>query len=201
MAKKTNYSKNGKNYYRITKTISKKPDGTSIKKEFYGSCKAEAEEKATKYINDLKLGLIEKDKKYTINILLPLWLYGTKRNTVKASTLDSYDGIYKKYIRPNVISNIPINDIKTLKIQEYYNNLDTTASNVKKVHKLLYQFFNYSEKEGYIVKNPCNNVSLPKEKKTTLEVLKNKSKFQYYSEDEIKRLKEVFKDNKFKNVA
>lgn len=201
MAKKTNYSKNGKNYYRITKTISKKPDGTSIKKEFYGSCKAEAEEKATKYINDLKLGLIEKDKKYTINILLPLWLYGTKRNTVKASTLDSYDGIYKKYIKPNVISNVPINDIKTLKIQEYYNNLDTTASNVKKVHKLLYQFFNYSEKEGYIVKNPCNNVSLPKEKKTTLEVLKNKSKFQYYSEDEIKRLKEVFKDNKFKNVV
>ena len=46
MAKKTNYSKNGKEYYRLTKTIGKKADGTPIKKEFYGSCKAEAEEKA-----------------------------------------------------------------------------------------------------------------------------------------------------------
>lgn len=200
MAKKTNFNVNGYNYYKLTKTIGHRADGTPIKKPFYGSCKSDAEEKANKYINDLKLGLIDNNRIYTINILLPLWLYGIKKNNVKSSTLDSYDCIYKKYIKPNIISNIPINDIKTLKIQEYYNKLETTPNNVKKIHKLLNQFFNYSEKEGYILKNPCNNVSLPKNKKTTLQILENKTKFQYYSEDEIKRLKKVFKDNKFEKI-
>lgn len=202
MAKKTNFKVNGYDYYKLTKTIGHKADGTPIKKPFYGSCKSEAEEKANKYINDLKLGLIDNDRVYTINILLPLWLYGTKKNEIKSSTLDSYDGTYKKYIKPNIISNIPINEIKTLKIQEYYNKLETSTKNVLKIHKLLNQFFNYAEKEGYIIKNPCNNVSLPKEKKkTTLNVLENKMKFQYYSEDEIKRLKKAFKNNKYENVV
>lgn len=201
MARKTNFKVNGYDYYKVTKTIGRKADGTPIKKTFYGSSKSEAEDKANKYINDLKLGIIDSDRIYTINILLPLWLYGTKKNNIKSSTLDSYDGIYKRYIKPNIIANVPINNIKSLKIQEYYNNLETTPTNVKKIHKLLNQFFNYAEKEGYILKNPCNNVSLPRDKKTTLEILENKSKFQYYSEDEIKRLKEVFKGNKFENIV
>lgn len=200
MAKKTNFKANGYDYFKITKTIGHKADGTPIKKVFYGSCKSDAEEKANKYINNLKLGLINNDRVYTINILLPLWLYGIKKNTIKSSSLDSYDGIYKKYIKPSIISNISINEIKTLKIQEYYNKLDTTANNVRKIHKLLNQFFNYAVKEGYILQNPCKNVTLPKQEKTTHEILKDKKKFQYYSEDEIKRLKQVFKDNKYNNV-
>lgn len=200
MAKKTNFKVNGYDYYKLTKTIGHKANGTPIKKPFYGSCKSEAEEKASKYINDLKLGLIDNDRVYTINILLPLWLYGIKKNEIKSSSLDSYDSIYKKFIKPNIISDIPINDIKTLKIQKYYNELSTTANNVKKVHKLLNQFFNYAEKEGYILKNPCKNISLPKDKKTTNEILERKAKFQYYSEEEIERLKEVFKNNKYEKI-
>ena len=201
MAKKKNFKVNGYDYYKVTKTIGHKADGTPIKKTFYGSSKNEAEEKASKYMNNLKLGLIDNDRVYTINILLPLWLYGNKKNSVKASTLDSYDGIYKKYIKPDILANIPITNIKSLKIQEYYNNLKTTPTNVKKIHKLLNQFFNYAEKEGYILKNPCFNASLPKDKKTTLEILENKSKYQYYNEEEIERLKTVFKGNKFENVV
>ena len=141
MAKKTNFKVNGYDYYKLTKTIGHKADGTPIKRPFYGSCKSEAEEKANKYINNLKLGLIDSNQVYTINILLPLWLYNTKKNEVKSSTLDSYDGTYRNYIKPNIIANIPINNIKTLKIQEFYNNLETTPNNVKKAHKLLSPFF------------------------------------------------------------
>lgn len=201
MAKKTNFKVNNYTYFKLTKTIGHRADGTPIKKSFYGSCKSEAEEKANKYINDLKLGVINNDKVYTINILLPLWLYGIKKNNIKSSTLDSYDGIYKKYIKPNIISNIAINEIKTLKIQEYYNKLNTTVGNIKKVHKLLNQFFNYAVKEGYILQNPCSNASLPKEKLSVKEILNDKKKFQYYSEEEIKRLKKAFENNKYENIV
>lgn len=37
MAVKTNVIKNGKKYYRITKTIGHKDNGDPIKKEFYGT--------------------------------------------------------------------------------------------------------------------------------------------------------------------
>ena len=45
MAVRTNYEKNGKNYYRVTATIGKKADGKPIRKEFYGKSKKEAESK------------------------------------------------------------------------------------------------------------------------------------------------------------
>lgn len=201
MAKKTNYTKNGINYYRITRTVGHKADGTPIKKEFYGSGINEAHQKADEYINNLKLGLFNGKQIITINILLPKWLFGYKKNEVKASTFESYYGTYKKYIEPADVSDIPINELKSLKIQQFYNNSKATPNAVKKTHKVLNMFFKYAEKEGYILKNPCNNITLPKESKTTQQILQQKSKFQYYSEDEIKRLKEVFKNHKYENIV
>lgn len=203
MAKKTNIEVNGKQYFRITRTIGHKADGRPIKKQFYGSGISEANQKADKYIADLKLGLIDGKQTLTINTLFPDWIFGVKKVEVKASTFESYYGTYKKFIENLDISDIPINDIKSLKLQSCYNDLreKTTNNNVKKVHKVLNMLFSYAEKEGYIVKNPCNNVSLPKEKKKTKDILNQKQSFQYYSEDEIKRLKKVFKGNKFENVV
>lgn len=201
MAKKTNVNINGKKYYRVTRTIGHKPDGTPIKKQFYGSGINEANQKADKYLNDLKLGLIDKNQIMTINILFPEWLFGVKKNSVKPSSFESYYGTYKKYIEPMDISNIPINNIRTLKLQNCYNDLDTTVKNIRKINKVLNMFFAYAEKEGYIAKNPCNNITLPKEEIKPKDILNKKLSFQYYSEDEIKRLKEVFKGNKFENVV
>lgn len=200
MAKKTNFEVNGQKYYRVTKTIGHKPDGTPIKKQFYGTGINEANEKANKYLNDLKLGLVSGNQLLTINSLFPDWLFGIKKNEVKATSFESYYGTYKKYIEPLDISNIPINEIKSIKLQKCYNDLKTTANNVKKINKVLNMFFNFAEKEGYIVKNPCKNISLPKEKKNIAEILEKKQSFQYFNEEEIKRLKEVFKGNKFEKV-
>lgn len=202
MAKKTNFEVNGKQYFRITRTVGHKADGRPIKKQFYGTGINKANQKADKYINNLKLGLIDGKRVLTINILFPNWIFGLKKVEVKPSTFESYYSTYKNFIESLDISDIPINDIKTLKLQSCYTKLreKTTNNNVKKVHKVLNMFFSYAEKEGYIVKNPCNNISLPKETKKVKDVLNQKQSFQYYSEDEIKKLKEVFKGNKFENI-
>lgn len=203
MAKKTNFEVNGKEYYRVTKTIGHRADGTPIKKQFYGTGINEANQKADKYIHDLKLGLIDNKQHLTINILFSDWIFGVKKVEVKPSTFESYYCTYKKFIEPLDISDIPINDIKSLKLQSCYNKLreKTTNNNVKKAHKVLNMFFSYAEKEGYIVRNPCNNISLPKENKKVKDILNEKKSFQYYNEDEIKKLKEVFKGNKYENIV
>lgn len=201
MAKKTNFEMNGNKYFRVTRTIGHNTDGTPIRKQFYGKGINEANKKADDYINKIKNGIIYDNKTITINILLPKWLYGIKKNEIKPSSLESYDLIYRSYIKDNLISNLPIDEIKTLAIQDYYNNMNTTVNNIKKTHKLLHQFFKYAEKEGFIVKNPCSNVTIPKENKTAEDILQEKSKFQYFNEDEIKKLKDVFKGNKYENVV
>ena len=43
MAVKTNYAKNGTNYYRITASVGKDSNGKLIRKEFYGKSKKDAE--------------------------------------------------------------------------------------------------------------------------------------------------------------
>ena len=40
MAKKTNFEVNGQQYYRVTRTIGKKSDGTPLRKTFYGASKS-----------------------------------------------------------------------------------------------------------------------------------------------------------------
>lgn len=45
MAKRSNYVKNGKGYYRVTVTVGRDANGKLIRKEFYGKTKKEAEAK------------------------------------------------------------------------------------------------------------------------------------------------------------
>ena len=120
MAVKTNYKKNGKKYYRITKTIGKKADGTPIKKEFYGNSKSEAEEKANEYIYNIKNGMNLDYQKLTINQLLDTWLYDIKLkdSNWKPGTFTKYEGVYRNYIKESEISNITVFNCKTLVIQK-----------------------------------------------------------------------------------
>ena len=206
MAKKTNISVNGNDYFKITKTIGKKADGTPIKKQFYGKSKKEAEEKADEYLNNLKLGLLHNGQVITINVLLPKWLFSTKKHEVKPASFEAYESQYRNYIANYLIADLPINEIKSLKLQEYYDELlknRDSAHIVRKVHKLLNQFFSYAEREGYILKNPCSNVSLPKPKKTsaTDKIVTKQTKFSYFSEDELPGLLEAFRNYKYYNVV
>ena len=53
MAKKTNFEVNGKQYYRVTRTVGHKSNGALIRKTFYGSGINEANQKADEYIQNI----------------------------------------------------------------------------------------------------------------------------------------------------
>lgn len=210
MAKKTNCIKNGVPYYRVVKTVGHKADGTPIKKEFYGSGINEANEKADKYMQNLKLGLQTNNGVITINILFPKWLFEYKKNEIKPSTFETYEGLYRNYIETDIISNRPINELKSINIQQYYDRLRSknavhsknkiSATRIKAIHKLLHLFFVYTEKEGYILRNPCNNVTLPKESFTTTEILEKKLDFDYFTEEEIKIILKEFEGSSYRDI-
>lgn len=199
MAKKTNSKINGNEYYRIRRTVGHKADGSPIIKSFYGSGIKEAEEKADEYINQLQNGMSLDFENVTISELIYKWLFQIKLNELKPSSFQSYEGIYRNYIKESDIASLKVYKTKSIHIQEYYNKLgkDKTFSQIKKLNKLLKQFFFYAEKEGYILKNPCNNVTIPnqiEQKKAKQETI------EYFNESEIKQLKKAFKGNKFQTL-
>ena len=212
MAKKTNFEVNGKKYYRVTRTIGKKPDGSLLRKSFYGTGINEANQKADKYLEDLKLGL-QTDKGFiTLNALFPKWLFEYKKNEIKRSTFETYEGLYRNYIEPDILSDRPIKELKSINIQQYYSRLQKTdavqANNkkvsikrIKSIHKLLHLFFVYAEKEGYILRNPCNNVTLPKEEYIPTQILEKKLDFDYFTEDEIKLILKEFDGSSYKDIV
>lgn len=198
MAKKTNYSKNGIDYYRVTRTIGKKADGTPIKKEFYGSCKNEAEEKADEYMNKLKNGLSLDFESVTINDLMSTWLFDILNvsDKLKPSTFARYEGIYRIYVKTSEIANLKVYNTKSIQLQLYYNKLaenGKSSSQIKMLNKVLKMFFNYAYNEGYIIKNPCNSVTIPGNK---TKKIKKEREIEYFSEQEIRIIKEYIKNTK-----
>ena len=211
MAVKTNSEINGNKYYRVRRVIGHTAEGSPILKNFYGKGINEANEKADKYIQDLKLGLQATKGVITISALFPRWLFQNKKNDLKPSTFESYEGLYRNYIKADIISNRPINELKSIHVQQFYDRLskkkavhsEKNVSNkrIKAIHKLLHLFFVYAEKEGYTLRNPCNNVTLPKDTLAPVEILKNKLDFDFFTEEEIPVLISAFNGSSYQDVV
>ncbi len=191
MAKRTNYTVNGKEYYRIRKTIGHKADGSPIIKTFYGDGLKEAEEKADAYLNKIKNGFNLDFEKVTVAELLKIWLFNIKLVAVKPSTFVSYESNYRLYIAKSNLALMKVCNVKKIHIQNFYNALFETKSTekIKSIHKLLHSFFEYAVEEGYIIKNPCHKAIIPK---NTLEKSENK-KLDIFTIEELNYIKEKFK--------
>lgn len=199
MAKKTNFNVNGKDYYRIRKTIGYKEDGTPVVKPFYGKNKSEAEEKANQYINDLENGLISSAEEYTVSQLMHIWLFDFLNNSskIKPSTFERYEGVYRKYVKPSSIAGTKISKINPVQIQKLYNELSNvkTYSQISTLNSVLKTFFNWCSSNGYIIKNPCLHLNIKGNKS---KIINNSRKdVEILTSKEIKNIKEYIKNTDF----
>jgi len=164
MPRKTNFTANGSNYYRVTATIGKKPDGSSIRKQFYGTSKKDAEAKRDEYIAGLNQGLSVGYDKATFGIAFKHWLEHVHRHSIGLSTYDKYTRFHRLYVADCGLAGMRLIDIKAVNIQGYYNALleKTTAKNIHQLHKIFKIFFKYCLKADILIKNPLLAVELPK---------------------------------------
>lgn len=165
MASKTNYEKGGKKYYRTSLLIGYDSNGKKIYKEFYGKNKTEAELKKEEYKQDLKNGINKNAENETLNNSFKVWLFEViMPSGIKTSTFETYESIYRLYIKDSSIGIKKIKDIKPIMIQTFLNNLHSKGKNyplLTKVYKLLKRFFNYQIEIDAILKNPCLSVKVP----------------------------------------
>lgn len=199
MAKKTNFEVNGSKYYRVTRTVGHKADGTPIRKTFYGTGINEANEKADEYMNKLKNGYSIDFDKVTVAQALDKWLFTIKIMQVRPSTFVSYESNFRNYIKNSIIGGMEVSKVKLFHVQEYYNQLyskGNSTQKIKMIQKLLHNFFEYAYIEGYVVKNPCHKVVIPK---NTLIKHENKD-IDIYSPEEISCIRKAFKGHKYESI-
>ena len=165
MAVKTNYTKNGNNYFRVTATVGKDATGKPIRKEFYGKSKKEAEAKREEYVTSINGGLSVNYKNITLGNFMYMWLFEVLYvSDIKPSTFDRYEGLYRNYIKKSELNSMVVSEVRSMHVQRYYNNLydsGKTPPTIKGINKVLRYFFNYALKEDMIVKNPCVGIVIP----------------------------------------
>ncbi|MDR1638915.1 MAG: site-specific integrase [Clostridiales bacterium] len=160
MAAKTNVKINNKEYYKVTRVVGRNLDGTSIKKQFYGSCKKEAEEKATAYLLSIKIGLPVGFDKILVGPEMEKWLENVKRPTIKHSSyLRNLTHMDK--IRNSPIWNMPISDVRAPHLQGFLNGLSLGLISKKLTCTFLASFFSYCVKADLLQKTPMLDMELP----------------------------------------
>lgn len=209
MAVRTNYTKNGIEYYRVTATVGRDNDGKPIRKEFYGKGKKDAEAKRDEYLNGIRKGLSIDYKNISLGQLMYSWLFELIRvsKDIKPSTFQRYEGIFRNYIENSDLYGLKVNTIKPMQIQRYYNELyesGKTSSQISNLNKLLRKFFFYVEEEGYILKNPCSKkrIVIPGESQifvdsTQLEDDEDTDVI-VFTDEEIELLKEALRNHRYK---
>lgn len=171
MAKKTNCTINGKEYYRIYRKVGMKINNLGIwvddRKAFYGSCKREAEEKYQEYMNRKKSG--QAVTTACLGQLLDQYIDEIfKLSDLASSTKAKYITAYKQLLRPDRLAGLPITEITAMDIQQFYNNADSSETSIRAVHNLLRRFFKYAELQG-ICRDVTHSVTPPKKAKNKAE--------------------------------
>ena len=97
---------------------------------------------------------------------------------LKASTVYTYTGQYKKHIKP-VLGNVKLKDITTPKLTQVMQSYNLNPATVRKLYVIIQSIFKRGMEQGFLRDNPCHDVILPKNKE--------QHKVMALTEDELKR--------------
>ena len=154
--------------WRASITIGRDDEGKPIRKQFTGKTQQEVKNKLEQYKKEMLLGTISTDDKITLEEWYQTWLFDYRIKDLKPKSFEKYEGIYRNYIKGTELGRVKLKDLRTTHIQKYYNNLQKTkpVSTIKGLNTRLKPCLGEAEKQGYIQKNYCKMVTLPKDNTT-----------------------------------
>ena len=176
--------------WRASITIGRDDNGKIKRKEFIGKTQQEVKKKLEEYKKEMLLGTISSDDKITVSEWYHTWLFDYRIKDLKPKSFEKYEGIYRNYIKDSELGKIKLKDLRATHIQRYYNKLQDTKpiSTIKGINTRLKPCLGEAEKQGYIQKNYCKMVTLPKDN--------NKKKIQVLTQQQQKLFIEAIKGHK-----
>lgn len=167
--------KNGKKYYTATVTIGVKSDGKPLRKSFCGYSQKEVKKRMNDCINARDNGLLEKNNDYSVESWFHTWLFSFRSTDLKDTSFTKYDSLYRNYIKGSEIGSIKLSSLRATHLQEYYKKLldsGISANIVRTINKHLGTSMNLALKQGLVMRNYCDLVTLPKASKKDAEKIK-----------------------------
>lgn len=166
MAKKTNVIKNGKEYYRICrkvgKRLNKKGQWVDHYKDFYGSCKADAEQQYQAYMASTAAGSDLTNR--CLGEVIDEWIDTTFRQSdLAAGTIRKYTEAYYNNFQNEAIAGKALATVTPFDLQEWANTSAARYSAKRSTMNLLRRFFKYAEVNG-ICRDITASVELTKPK-------------------------------------
>lgn len=122
----------------------------------------DAEKKAAKKQAELETGLNLISEKMTVQQYAMMWVETYKKNTVSRTTYVTYVGRLKNYILPK-IGSMCMNQVKPTHLQGVLNSAPGMSKDFyEKMQNHMYQMFDRAVKDGIILRNPADDLKIPK---------------------------------------
>lgn len=142
MATKTNTTVNGKNYFRLRRTV----DGKQ--KNFYGTSKGDAEKKYKQFLEERAREKYEKAQYYssaTIHERAKEFIDNSLSVSQKYArgTRERYESAYRTHISGTDFDKMAASDVRAADIQKFYNELPVSAQTLKSVSKFMSAFWKW----------------------------------------------------------
>ena len=150
--------------WRASITIGTDDKGKLIRKQFTGKTQQDVKYKLQEYKKQMLMGVRNEDK-LTVSDWFYSWLFDYRKQDLKPKSFQRYHGIYKNYIENTDFGNIKLNDLRTTHLQRHYKKLldnGVTPTTIRQINTNLKTCLNEAERQGYIQKNWCKLVTLPK---------------------------------------
>ncbi|MDY4823230.1 MAG: tyrosine-type recombinase/integrase [Candidatus Onthovivens sp.] len=187
-------TRNGIKYWRIQIPLGFDPlTGKLKRKVIYGKTQKEAKEKLKEY---LKTNNINSDNSLLGNFFND-WLWNIKRDSIKPSTFEKWEGIYRNYIKPLPgLNNKKLTELTTLELQKIVNDLlkTHTITQVKALNCCLNSCYKYAISINKATTNPVKGILYPKN------INVEEARTNYISEIEQKRLIKTLENDKMQGI-
>jgi len=134
--------------------------------------KTDADRRLRELLTSLDRGVYTPPTKLTVADLLKLWLDGYVKTNCGPRTLDGYQAIVDRHLKPN-LGHFALKQLQPQAIQAYYSKARKTLSSVTvhHQHRVLSQALRYAVRQGYLGRNPCELVDPPSPQGKTMRTL------------------------------
>ena len=166
-------------------TVGYDENGKVKMKNVLGKTQAEVKEKLKEKIEEAKVLDVSKSESYTVAEWAALWFEVYAKPNIRERTADYYNRYITKHIVP-CLGDIKLNKLTGRQIQKMYNDLldhgrervsqkeknpGLSGTYVHGVHVMLHNCLNRAVKERLLVRNPADDVIVPKIDKKEMKIL------------------------------
>lgn len=181
-------------YWRISITTGYDPlTGNQLRKDIYGRTQKEAKSKLKVYQENR----VSNNDNTVLGSFYYDWLWNIKKQELKPSSFEKWEGIYRNYIKANKgLSNKKLIDLDTLQLQKITNELLKThsVSQIRTMNGCLMTFFKYAIAINKLKYNPIQGITYPKNHDVEV------TKVNYITEEEQKLLIYALKGDELEGI-